>query len=98
MGSAARPRPLRLAEKLLRIREALELSQNELIERLGMQDYLAQNSISNFERDFREPPLPVLLGYARLANVIVDVLIDDDLELPPQLPSRKRHEGVKRSN
>ena len=98
MGSAARPRPLRLAEKLLRIREALGLSQNELIERLGMQDYLGQNSISNFERDFREPPLPVLLSYARLANVSVDVLIDDDLDLPLQIPSRKKHEGVARKN
>lgn len=96
MGSAARPRPLRLAEKLLQIREALGLSQNELIERLGMQGYLGQNSISNFERDFREPPLPVLLGYARLANVIVDVLIDDDLDLPLNLPSPKKAVGVKR--
>lgn len=64
MGSAARPRSVRLAEMLLGIREALGLSQNELIDRLGMQDYLGQNSISNFERDFREPPLPVLLSYA----------------------------------
>lgn len=98
MGSASRPRPLRLAAKLLRIREALELSQNEIIERLGMQDYLGQNSISNFERDFREPPLPVLLSYARLANVIVDVLIDDNLDMPSQIPSLKKSEGVKRKS
>lgn len=96
MGSASRPRPLRLAAKLLRIREAFGLSQNELIDRLGMRDYLGQNSVSNFERDFREPPLPVLLTYARLANVIVDVLIDDELDLPSEIPSRKKHEGVRR--
>lgn len=96
MGSAMRPRPLRLAEKLLQIRERLGLSQNEMIDRLGMSDYLAQNSISNFERGYREPPLPVLLAYALLAHVIVDVLIDDQLDLPQRLPSRTKHAGLPR--
>jgi len=30
----------------------------------------------------REPPLPILLRYARLAGISTDVLIDDDLKLP----------------
>jgi hypothetical protein len=38
----------------------------------------------------------VLLEYARLANVWVDVLIDDKVDLPAKLPSAKKHEGVRR--
>jgi hypothetical protein len=38
----------------------------------------------------------ILLEYARLANVYVDVLIDDNLDLPARLPSAKKHEGVRR--
>ena len=29
-----------------------------------------------------EPALPILLRYARIAGVTVDVLIDDELDLP----------------
>ncbi|HKC65585.1 MAG TPA: hypothetical protein VKB86_18230 [Pyrinomonadaceae bacterium] len=38
--------------------------------------------ISAFELGKREPPLPLLLKYARLARVSTDVLIDDKLSLP----------------
>lgn len=96
MGKAARRRPLRLAEKLRSIRESLQLSQNEMIERLGLQDELERHLISMYETDVREPSLLVLLRYAEVANVYVDVLIDDRLDLPPKIPSKKKHEGVKR--
>jgi hypothetical protein len=43
-----------------------------------------------------EPPLAVLLDYARIANVWVDVLIDDELDLPAKLSNAKKHEGVRR--
>ena len=33
--------------------------------------------ISAYERELREPPLPVILKYARLAGISPDVLIDD---------------------
>lgn len=38
----------------------------------------------------------VLLEYARLANVYVEALIDDDVDLPDKLSSPARSEGVKR--
>jgi hypothetical protein len=38
----------------------------------------------------------VLLAYARAANVIADVLIDDDLDLPANPPTAKKHEGIRR--
>lgn len=96
MGRAAKERPLRLAEKLGHIRSALGLSQNELIAQLGHPPQLSQRSISKFEQDTAEPSLKVLLAYATIANVYVDVLINDDLDLPPQIPSPVRHEGISR--
>jgi transcriptional regulator with XRE-family HTH domain len=42
--------------------------------------------ISEFEQGKREPSLPVLLRYARVAGLQVDALIDDEIDLPDQLP------------
>jgi transcriptional regulator with XRE-family HTH domain len=96
MGKAERERPVHLAEKLLFIRKTLGLSQNELIRRMGLSDKIVQQDISTYELDQREPPLHVLLCYARAANILVEVLIDDSLDLPSVMPSPKRHEGIKR--
>ena len=98
MGSASRQRPERLAEKLRQIREALGLSQNEMVERLSLSDSFERSRISIYETSQREPPLLVLLRYAEIANIYVDVLIDDRLDLPPHLPTRKKHEGIKKSD
>src|SRR5947209_11019228 len=92
----ARPRPSRLAEKLLQIRNALGLSQTEMHRRLGVEDLVEYHSISKYELNKNEPPLVILLEYARLANVYIEVLIDDELDLPAKLPSAKKHEGVRR--
>jgi transcriptional regulator with XRE-family HTH domain len=91
MGRYARKKPKRLAEKLLRIREALGLSQNEMIKRLGLEDELTQSRISGYELGTREPSLPTLLTFSRLAGVCVDVLIDDEIDLPPKIPNKPKH-------
>jgi transcriptional regulator with XRE-family HTH domain len=91
VGKHPRRRQERLAEKLLQIRLALGLSQNEMLRRLGAEDQLYRTNISNYELGQREPPLFVLLSYARIAGVCVDVLIDDELELPEKLPSKPKH-------
>ena len=96
MGQSPRSMPARLAEKLLLIREGLRLSQNELISRLGLDDELTQARVSAFERGVREPSLPVLLMYARAANVSVEALIDDELDLPKKLPASPKSEGIRR--
>ncbi len=80
MARGARMKPERLAEKLVQIRTMLGLSQNELIRKLGVD--LTQNRISEYETGKGEPPLPILLKYARLIGVSTDVLIDDELDLP----------------
>lgn len=96
MGQSPRPVPARLAEKLLLIRDGLRLSQNELINHLGLGDELTQARVSAYERGVREPPLLVLLRYARTANVSVEALIDDELDLPKKLPASPRSEGIRR--
>jgi len=93
---APRPKPERLAEKLLAIRTALGVSQPELHRRLGVEHLIEYHIISRYEQGKREPPLMILLAYARLANVWIDVLVDDELDLPDKLPSAKKHEGVRR--
>jgi len=89
MARGARLKPKRLAEKLVQLRTALGLSQNELIRALDVE--LTQNRISEYETGKGEPPLPVLLRYARLAGVCVDVLIDDEQDLPAKLPAKTKH-------
>jgi transcriptional regulator with XRE-family HTH domain len=93
---APRPKPERLAEKLLAIRTALGVSQPELHRRLGVEHLIEYHIISRYEQGKREPPLMILLEYARLANVYVEVLIDDELDLPARLPSPTKSEGVRR--
>ena len=95
MGKRPRLKPAKLPKKLLQIRQRLGLSQNELIRHMGFADVLVQASISGYETGTREPPLPVLLEYAEVAGVWVDVLINDDLDLPDKLPCSPKHEGVK---
>ena len=80
MGRSPRPRPARLGEKLLTIRQRLGLSQTLMCKTLDLE--VNYSAISNYELGTREPPLPVLLKYARLVGISSDVLIDDDLNLP----------------
>jgi transcriptional regulator with XRE-family HTH domain len=93
MGRAARLKPVRLAEKLLQIRNSLGLSQNEMIREMGLKDSLYRNNVSGFETGERVPQLLVLLRYAQAAGICVDVLINDELELPKKLPAVVRHKG-----
>ena len=97
MGKPASLKPKRLGRKLAQIRAAFALSQNEMITRLGFAHALIREEISAFELGRREPPLTVLLEYARVAGVFVDVLIDDKLDLPDELPTGGKHAGVKRA-
>ena len=93
-----RIRPARLAEKLLQIRNALGLSQTEMYRRLGVEELMPYTRISKFELDQLEPPLPVLLQYARVAGVHMEDIVDDELDLPPNLPGNVRYQGLKRSS
>ena len=94
MGKTARERPARLAEKLKQIREGLGLSQNEILVRLELEGRLTRTAISGYELGTSEPTLQTLLKYSRLAGIHMEILVDDELDLPERLPatvSRKRN-------
>lgn len=81
MGSAKRPKPKHLGKKLRKLRlEVLDYSQTEMCKALGLKvDYSA---VSGYERGAREPPLPVLLKYARLGGCTMEELVDDAIKWP----------------
>lgn len=93
MGQS-RPKPARLAEKLSEIRSKLGLSQNEMIRHMGLSDQLTQNRISAYELGEREPPLYVLLAYARACGggEILEYLIDDEMDLPENIPAHSKRD------
>ncbi|HYO63995.1 MAG TPA: helix-turn-helix transcriptional regulator [Pyrinomonadaceae bacterium] len=91
-----RPKPERLAEKLRQIRDALGLSQGEMLRRLGLEDTIELKRISDYELGKNEPPLVVLLQYARVAAINMEALVDDELNLPRQLPSDVNHQHLRR--
>jgi transcriptional regulator with XRE-family HTH domain len=96
MGRRARIRQKYLPEKLLRIRQSLGLSQSEMLRRLGFEEVLDYQRISEFELGTNEPPLAILLTYARVAGMHMEDLVDDELELPDKFPGTVRYKGRKR--
>jgi transcriptional regulator with XRE-family HTH domain len=97
MGRRRRERPKRLAAKLRQLRERLGLSQPEMIRAMGREDRLTKSEVSAFERGTHEPNLLLLMAYSEAANVYLEVLVRDDLDLPAELPARKKHQGIPRA-
>ena len=95
MGRSRRRQPQRLPEKLLDIRTRLDLSQTQIVRRLGEAgETLQPGHVSEFESGTREPSLLVLLQYARIAGVPMEALVDDSLVLPERLPSETTNEWI----
>lgn len=97
MGTVSRETPRHLARKLLKIRRAIDggISQEEIVKRLGLSRKRNFNRtyISKYEQGVLEPPLGVLLAYARLISTtgqgeFLEALIDDSLEIPDSLPAK----------
>lgn len=80
MGSR-RPRPKRLAEKLLQIRLNLGLSQKQLVKRLNLKAPVNYTTVSKYELNKNEPPLGVLLAYSRAAGIRLEEIVDDEFDL-----------------
>jgi transcriptional regulator with XRE-family HTH domain len=99
MGASRRPQPKHLARKLYLIRAGLNLTQEQMAEKLREAPSPPRPAdIARFELGIREPSLPVLLYYARCVGVLVDTLVDDELSLPQKLQKqsaikRKRSES-----
>lgn len=95
MGSA-RWRCEKLAGKLRQIRHILNLSQSALLTKLGVADEISYHRISDYELDKLDPPLPVLVEYARVARVHLEEIVDDRLDLPKTLPGTVKHQAWKK--
>jgi len=67
-----------LRQQLFLIRRRLRLSQPKLAKVLGVREY---TDISKYERDVNEAPLAVLLAYSRAANIPLEQIVDDQLDL-----------------
>ena len=77
MARYKRKSPKKLAGKLREIRERMEMTQQEVADRLGTD----ASSISRFERGIREPSLLEILEYSYVSGVGVEILIDDKKSL-----------------
>lgn len=83
MGRASRPKPKFLADKLRQIRNSLNLSQTEMLIKLGYASNRKEfrSIISAYELGKREPTLIDLLHYARIGGTTVEKIIDDEIEV-----------------
>lgn len=103
MGRKSRAVPSRLAEKLLAIRLYLDLTQAELLQKIHPDKdiSLAGSIIGEFERGRRSPSLIETLSYARLVKVPMEQIVDDNLDLPPEimaaLTKLQKEDGTKTS-
>lgn len=88
--------PKRLGMKLRQIREALGLTQEEMLKRLDLPSVISQSTMSAYERNAKLPPYFVLARYGDVANIWIDVLVRDSLDLPNRLPSptKAKHGGL----
>lgn len=94
MGTKGRPRPANLSRKLRQIRIGLQLSQAQMVRRLGFEESFHVGRISEFESNVREPSLLILLAYARIAGVHLEDIVDDSVDLPSRLPGPVIHDRV----
>jgi transcriptional regulator with XRE-family HTH domain len=97
MGLASRRRPKRLAEKLKQVRATLNLSQNEMLKLLNLEDEMDRERISKYERGILEPPLHVLYAYGKAANVYMEIFVNDEVNLPNEIPSKYKFDENKGS-
>jgi transcriptional regulator with XRE-family HTH domain len=85
----------RLAQKLRQIRLTLGLTQQEMLDRLGdTRTRLYRGHIGEYETGKRQPPMLVLLQYARVAGVPMEMLVDDEIDLPERLPGMPEYERM----
>jgi hypothetical protein len=69
-----------------------------MISRPGFGGELIREELSAFERGIRQPSLGVLLEYARVAGTGVEVLIDDELDMPESILGRAKPQSTKRKS
>jgi transcriptional regulator with XRE-family HTH domain len=76
-----------MGEKVRDIRLRLGLTQHEMFEQLERHGAKIHTGyIGLYEVNERVPALKVTLAYARAAGIHMEILVDDELDLPKKLP------------
>jgi transcriptional regulator with XRE-family HTH domain len=89
MGSKQLVKSERIGEKVREIRMRLGLTQEhmfELLTRHGAKIHVGY--IARYESSERTPTTLVTLAYARAVGIPMEVLVDDELDLPKKLPGK----------
>jgi len=94
MGRKAQRRPKHLGEKLETIRKRLGITQAKMAELLrehGAEDTTHSGYVAEFETGKRIPSVFTLLAYSKMADISINMLVDDELDLPKRLAARPKH-------
>jgi transcriptional regulator with XRE-family HTH domain len=67
-----------------------------MLKHLNVQDQIHYTTISKYELDKNEPPLGILLAYARTAQVHLEEIVDDEIDLPAKLPGAFDYQAAAR--
>lgn len=78
MDQRKRANPKRLAEKLVAIRQKLGMTHSQLARVLGFDKPVR---IAEYECGVREPEIVVVLNYAKVGRISMDILANDNREL-----------------
>lgn len=82
MGRAQRIKPAKLGEKLLMIRQRLAYNMPQMAEALSDDLIIVhKQDIFRFEKGEREPSLIITLRYSKIAEITLEALIDDKINL-----------------
>ena len=93
MGRGSRTQPKRLMDKLKAIRSQIGITQHEmagLLKKFAPREFIDSGYISQFENGKREPSLPVLLAYSKLTGISINMLVDDEENLPERIVIKRR--------
>ena len=68
---------MKLSKKLKKIRLILDISQDQMAQKLGLTSESRRARISEWEAGRREPKRDILIKYAEISNISIKRLIDD---------------------
>lgn len=75
--------PVRLPEKLLQIRKKNHLRQDQMLAIINPNEPIENRArISQYENGMRIPSLIEVYNYAQFAKVSMEILVNDELDLP----------------
>jgi DNA-binding XRE family transcriptional regulator len=81
--AATRKKPARLGEKLRAVREKFGFSLSEMAAKVSDDEVsIYRQDVHRYENNQTDPSLIILLRYARLARVKMEIFADDKLDLP----------------